>query len=437
VVPRRGPAFASDFDVSETDSLNPAVTASVSPLTIFLVYLRLGCTSFGGPIAHLGYFREEFVVRRKWLDDATFTDIVGLCQFLPGPASSQVGFTIGLLKGGGLGAFAAWTAFTLPSALLMFFAAWGHGLLSSRTGTGVVHTLELVAVAVIAQAVWGMMQTLAPDRTRASIAVVVVAMILLSGRPVSQLVAIALGGMLGLIFCRGIAAQSSHALGVPISRPVAVAALVTFFVLLVGPSVFLTMRSSHAVAFFEAFYRSGALVFGGGHVVLPLLQSATVSTGWIDNNTFLAGYGAAQALSGPLFTFAALSWSCSPTVAARRARDGNRTCRHFSSRPTAPGGRTSVLGSITSESDEPHAVCRSERERRGSSSGCFVSAGLDERRAPACGFRIRACVFLGTGCLESAAVDGGHCGCCAGRGVEFPGLRFNIPSGFTINLDPG
>jgi chromate transporter len=305
VVPRRGPAFASDFDVSETDSLNPAVTASVSPLTIFLVYLRLGCTSFGGPIAHLGYFREEFVVRRKWLDDATFTDIVGLCQFLPGPASSQVGFTIGLLKGGGLGAFAAWTAFTLPSALLMFFAAWGHGLLSSRTGTGVVHTLELVAVAVIAQAVWGMMQTLAPDRTRASIAVVVVAMILLSGRPVSQLVAIALGGMLGLIFCRGIAAQSSHALGVPISRPVAVAALVTFFVLLVGPSVFLTMRSSHAVAFFEAFYRSGALVFGGGHVVLPLLQSATVSTGWIDNNTFLAGYGAAQALSGPLFTFAA------------------------------------------------------------------------------------------------------------------------------------
>jgi chromate transporter len=272
---------------------------------IFLAYLRLGCTSFGGPIAHLGYFRDEFVVRRKWLDDATFTDIVGLCQFLPGPASSQVGFTIALLRGGALGALAAWTAFTLPSALLMFAVASGHGLFSSRIGSGVVHALELVAVAVIAQAVWGMMRTLTPDRMRASIAVVAVAVILLSGRPVSQLVAIALGGGLGLIFCRGIEAQSSNPLRIPISRSVAVVSLIIFIVLLVGPSVWQSIHASHDVAFFEAFYRSGALVFGGGHVVLPLLQSATVSTGWIDNNTFLAGYGAAQALPGPLFTFAA------------------------------------------------------------------------------------------------------------------------------------
>jgi chromate transporter len=169
----------------------------------------------------------------------------------------------------------------------------------------VVHALELVAVAVIAQAVWGMMRTLTPDRTRATIAVVATAVILLSERPVSPLAAIALGGILGLIFCRGITTQSSHPLRIPISRTVAVASLAIFLVLLVGPSVFLTIRSSHAVAFFEAFYRSGALVFGGGHVVLPLLQSATVRTGWIDNPTFLAGYGAVQALPGPLFTFAA------------------------------------------------------------------------------------------------------------------------------------
>jgi chromate transporter len=288
--------------VSET---NLPPRSSVSAGTVFLAYLRLGCTSFGGPIAHLGYFREEFVVRRKWLDDATFTDIVGLCQFLPGSASSQVGFTIALLRGGALGALAAWLAFTLPSALLMFAVATGHGLFSSRIGSGVVRALELVAVAVIAQAVWGMMRTLTPDRTRASIAVVATAVILLSGRPVSQLVAIALGGILGLIFCRGIATQNSHPLHIPVSRSVAVLSLAAFVVLLVGPSLFLSLHPSHGIAFFDAFYRSGALVFGGGHVVLPLLQSATVGTGWIGSNTFLAGYGAAQALPGPLFTFAA------------------------------------------------------------------------------------------------------------------------------------
>jgi chromate transporter len=291
--------------VSEPAKPHPAAAALLSPWTIFLAYLRLGCSSFGGPIAHLGYFREEFVVRRKWLDDRTFTDIVGLCQFLPGPASSQVGFAIGLLRGGALGALAAWTAFTLPSALLMFAVASGHVLFSSRVGERVVSGLQLVAVAVIAQAVWGMMRTLTPDPARRTIAVAASAVILLSGHPASQLAAIVLGAVLGLIFCRGIAAPNSHPLRIPIARPVAVVALVIFFTLLVGPAAFLAFRSSHAVAFFQAFYRSGALVFGGGHVVLPLLQSATVSTGWIDNPTFLAGYGAAQALPGPLFSFAA------------------------------------------------------------------------------------------------------------------------------------
>lgn len=278
---------------------------SVSRWTIFLVYLRLGCTSFGGPIAHLGYFHEEFVARRKWLDEVTFTDIVGLCQFLPGPASSQVGFTIGLLQGGPLGALAAWTAFTLPSALLMFAVASGPALFSSPWGSGVLHALGLVAVAVIAHAVWGMMRTLTPDPTRATIALVSAAFILLSGRASLQLAAIVVGGLLGLLFCRNLPQQSSGPLPIPISRSAAIVCLFTFLLLLGVPPAFLMFNHSQPVALFEAFYRSGALVFGGGHVVLPLLQSATVNTGWIDNNTFLAGYAAAQALPGPLFTFAA------------------------------------------------------------------------------------------------------------------------------------
>jgi chromate transporter len=291
--------------VSESRAMSRDFGAFVSPWAIFLVYLRLGCTSFGGPIAHLGYFHEEFVVRRKWLDETTYSDIVSLSQFLPGPASSQVGFTIGLLRGGPWGALAAWAAFTLPSAVLMFAVASGHSFFSSRIGSGVVHALELVAVAVIAQAVFNMMRSLTPDRTRATIAVIAAAVILLSGRASSQLAAIALGGVLGFAFCRNAQSESSGQLRIPISRTVAVASFLVFFILLFGPFLFLSVRYNHAIAFFEAFYRSGALVFGGGHVVLPLLQAATVNTGWTDNNTFLAGYGAAQAVPGPLFSFAA------------------------------------------------------------------------------------------------------------------------------------
>ena len=279
--------------------------AAAGAWTIFLSFLRLGCTSFGGPIAHLGYFRNEFVVRRKWLDEATFADIVGLCQFLPGPASSQVGFTIGLLKGGPLGAVAAWTAFTLPSALLMFAFAYGHSLFSGKVGAGVLHGLELVAVAVVAQAVWGMMQTLAPDRTRASIAVAGAGIVLLWGHASSQLVAIVVGAILGVILCREASAPARETLPISISRFAASGALVVFTALLIGPAIFAATTHDQAAALFQAFYRSGALVFGGGHVVLPLLRVATVGRGWIDDNTFLAGYGAVQAVPGPLFTFSA------------------------------------------------------------------------------------------------------------------------------------
>jgi len=246
----------------------------VSPWTIFLVYLRLGCTSLGGPIAHLGYFHEEFVVRREWLDEKTYTGIVGLCQFL-------------------------------PSALLMFAVTFGHTLYSTRPGSAVVHALELVAVAVIAQAIWTMMRTLTQDLTRMIIGAIATAVILISGLHSSPLAAIALGGALGMLFCRSTAEESSGQLRIPISHPVAIASLLLFVLLLVGPALFLTVHYSPAIAFFEAYYRSGALVFGGGHVVLPLLQAAAVNSGWTDNNTFLAGYGAAQALPGPLFSFCA------------------------------------------------------------------------------------------------------------------------------------
>lgn len=273
--------------------------------TIFLTFLRLGCTSFGGPIAHIGYFRDEFVIRRKWLDEETYADIVGLCQFLPGPASSQVGFTIGLFRGGLLGALVAWISFTLPSALLMFAFAYGHNLFSGRAGYGVLHGLELVAVAVVAQAVWGMMRTLAPDRTRITIAVLAGWMVLLSSRASSQLAAIALGAILGLLVCRESGAPMRQALHVSISRVAALISFVLFAVLLIAPAILMVATRNQAAALFQAFYRSGALVFGGGHVVLPLLRAATVSPGWIDDNTFLSGYGAAQAVPGPLFSFSA------------------------------------------------------------------------------------------------------------------------------------
>jgi chromate transporter len=300
----------------ESSQAHPSViaanetTAQIGPrsswTTIFLSFLRLGCTSFGGPIAHLGYFRNEFVIRRKWLDEATYADIVGLCQFLPGPASSQVGFTIGLLRGGLPGALAAWTAFTLPSALLMFAFAYGHNLFAGRIGSGVLHGLELVAVAVIAQAVAGMMQTLAPDRTRASIAVFSAGIVLLSARSWGQLIAIASGAILGLLLCHDNGSDSSRQnLHVPIPHAAAVGSLFLVVVLLFGPPLLLAFRPDQALALFQAFYRTGALVFGGGHVVLPLLQAATVGPGWVDNDVFLAGYGAAQAMPGPLFTFAA------------------------------------------------------------------------------------------------------------------------------------
>ena len=277
-------------------------TASSSIWSIFWIFLKLGLTSFGGPIAHLGYYRNEFVLRRRWLDEARYADLVALCQFLPGPASSQVGFSLGVLRGGGL---AAWTGFTLPSALLMFAFALGAANLAGASAAGAGHGLKLVAVAVVAQAVWGMARTLTPDRQRIAIALAGMALVSLVDGAGAQLTAIAGGAMAGYWLCRGPLVQPDGALAMPVASRPGIAALVLFAILLLGLPVLLGFTTYGPLALFDAFYRSGALVFGGGHVVLPLLQAETVASGWIPNQTFLAGYGLAQALPGPLFAFAA------------------------------------------------------------------------------------------------------------------------------------
>ncbi|WP_028216589.1 chromate efflux transporter [Paraburkholderia oxyphila] len=295
-----------------TDMSSPRSSSTGRTLEVLRVFLRLGMTSFGGPIAHLGYFRREFVERRRWLDDEAFTDLVGLCQFLPGPASSQTGFSIGLLRAGWAGGLAAWCGFTLPSVFAMLIFAAIAPDLGGPAGAGVVHGLKLVAVAVVAQAVWDMARRLCPDRRRAAIALASVALLSLLTTAYAQLIAIAAGALLGLALCRTKTAGDTravpgHAGEFPVSRKAGIAALVVFCVLLIGLP--LPGAAAHGVRVFEAFYRSGALVFGGGHVVLPLLQHATVATGWVAPNDFLAGYGAAQAVPGPLFTFAAfLGW---------------------------------------------------------------------------------------------------------------------------------
>jgi chromate transporter len=272
---------------------------------VFWAFLKLGLTSFGGPIAHIGYFRDEFVARRQWLDEQAYADLVALCQFLPGPASSQLGFSIGLMRAGYWGALAAWTGFTLPSAIALLLFAYGAGSLGGSVGAGLLHGLKLVAVAIVAQAVWGMARTLCPDRERASIATVAALIILFSTSSAAQVGAILLGGVAGLWLCQAAPPSAAGHIPMHVSRGAGLTALAVFFLLLAGLPILAGLATSQGLGLFEAFYRSGALVFGGGHVVLPLLREAFVAPGWVSDDTFLAGYGAAQAVPGPLFTFAA------------------------------------------------------------------------------------------------------------------------------------
>ncbi len=273
-----------------------------SPLEVLRVFLKLGLTSFGGPVAHLGYFRREFVVKRGWLDERAYADLVALCQFLPGPASSQTGFAIGLMRAGYLGGLAAWAGFTLPSAIALTLFAYGEGALKGPAGEGLMHGLKLVAVAIVAQAVSGMARSLAPDRPRATIAVLSLILMAFAPAAWAQIAVILLGALAGLVVCRQGAVATVAAAEAPISRRMAIVFAGLFFVLL---ALSLVPGGSGAPALAAAFYRSGALVFGGGHVVLPLLRTAVVDPGWVSDSAFLAGYGAAQAVPGPLFTFAA------------------------------------------------------------------------------------------------------------------------------------
>jgi len=284
---------------------NGVAAHSGNSAEVFAAFLRLGLTSFGGPVAHLGYFQEDFVVRRKWLDEKTYVDLVALSQFLPGPASTKVGIAIGLSRAGYLGALAAWVAFTAPSAIALVLFGYGVTSLGDALGSGWLHGLKVAAVAVVANAVLTMMRSLAPDRVRATLAVASAALVSAMPSSFGQVIAIVLGGVIGFVLFRGAAAEDHAALPHPVSRTAAIAAIVLFFAILIGLPLAATAVPNHALKLFDVFYRSGALVFGGGHVVLPLLQAAVVPPGWVSNNAFLAGYGATQAVPGPLFTFAA------------------------------------------------------------------------------------------------------------------------------------
>jgi chromate transporter len=274
-------------------------------LEVFQAFLKLGLTSFGGPIAHLGYFRAEFVERRHWLDERGYADLVALCQFLPGPASSQVGMAIGLSRAGYRGALVAWTAFTLPSSVVLVLFAYGVEAFGESLGSGWLHGLKIAAVAVVALAVLGMARSLAPDRERATLAVAAAVITLAFPSAWGQVSAIALGGLAGVWLLKGGAPTDHVSLPLVVTRGTAITAILVFFALLIGLPFLAAATDSQTIDLFDAFYRSCSLVFGGGHVVLPLLQAEVVPPGWISNDAFLAGYGAAQAVPGPLFTFAA------------------------------------------------------------------------------------------------------------------------------------
>jgi chromate transporter len=281
-------------------------------LELFFTFFKLGCSAFGGPVAHIGYFQHEFVERRRWLDASAFADLVALCQFLPGPASSQVGFAIGLRKAGVTGAFAAWLGFTLPSAVLMILVAYGVVHSSGSGDMDWVVGLKIAAVAVVAHALWSMSLQLCPDRRRKTVAVFTALLLLLINRPWVPMVAVILGLLWGLKFHSvekvafdGSDAHASRWLHQQRRLAGALPYLLGFGILLVGLPLLAKIFAANWLQTAAAFYRAGALVFGGGHVVLPLLDAYTVKTGWVEAETFLAGYGAAQALPGPLFAFSA------------------------------------------------------------------------------------------------------------------------------------
>ena len=288
-----------------------------SPWAIFVIFLRLGLTSFGGPVAHLAYFRNEFVTRRRWLSEGSYADLMALCQFLPGPASSQVGMALGLSRAGYAGALAAWTGFTLPSAVALIAFAQGIARYGDTLTPGALHGFKVVAVAVVAQAVWGMARTLCPDPPRVAIMLLSAGIALFAPSAWGQIAVIVAAGVAGRCLLKPPDCPPRETLPTGIGRRQGAAWLALFFALLAALPILSDAYSASWLALFDTFYRAGSLVFGGGHVVLPLLQAEVVPAGWVSNDVFLAGYGAAQAVPGPLFTFAAFlgaSLSVTPTA---------------------------------------------------------------------------------------------------------------------------
>ena len=284
---------------------NNANIESKSAWAVFLIFLRLGLTSFGGPVAHLGYFRDEFVIHRKWLTENSYADLIALCQFLPGPASSQVGIAIGLSRAGYAGALAAWTGFTLPSAIVLMLFAIGISSYGDIVPLGVLHGLKVAAVAVVAQAVWGMGKNLCTDVARISIMALAACFVLLVPSALAQVSVIAIAAIIGLLWFKPEKVIAHDSLPITVRRRTGLIWLFLFFSLLIGLPLLTALYPSQTLSMVDTFFRAGSLVFGGGHVVLPLLQAEIVPAGWISNDTFLAGYGATQAVPGPLFTFAA------------------------------------------------------------------------------------------------------------------------------------
>ena len=285
------------------DSLTPST--SPSAWAVFLIFLRLGLTSFGGPVAHLGYFRDELIVRRRWMTERQYADLLALCHFLPGPSSSLVGLGLGISQAGYAGAFAAWLGFTMPSALVLILIAFGISSNSDIIPATALHGLAIVAVAVIAQAVWGMARNLCPDKPRLTLMVIVTCFLLLFPSVWAQVIAMLAAAVAAWFLFKPEANEADTPLNTPIKRSHGVLWLTLFFILLFSLPVLAKLFPTQALVLFDSFYRAGSLVFGGGHVVLPLLQAETVPSGWVSQEVFLGGYGATQAMPGPLFTFAA------------------------------------------------------------------------------------------------------------------------------------
>lgn len=285
------------------NSLTPST--SPSAWAVFLIFLRLGLTSFGGPVAHLGYFRDELIVRRRWMTERQYADLLALCHFLPGPSSSQVGLGLGISQAGYAGAFAAWLGFTMPSALVLILIAFGISSNSDIIPATALHGLAIVAVAVIAQAVWGMARNLCPDKPRLTLMVIVTCFLLLFPSVWAQVIAMLAAAVAAWFLFKPEANEADTPLNTPIKRSHGVLWLTLFFILLFSLPVLAKLFPTQALVLFDSFYRAGSLVFGGGHVVLPLLQAETVPSGWVSQEVFLGGYGATQAMPGPLFTFAA------------------------------------------------------------------------------------------------------------------------------------